>query len=535
VSAATSHWGWKVSDSELASPFVLLPSGYACEEKCASISPCGGHRTDILCGACVSNYSIAFFSTECVPSVQCSSWKWVPLIFMCIAYQVLFSAWIFWSSETEILERQQSNRSLAKKALERVELFQNLSSEEIDVVVLKMELIHVSAQSTILVQGHPASFMYIIERGILNVYTFDASGGETLINSLAAPKVAGELALINGTNCGASVRAATDADLWRLDKSCLENISEEDQASFSRNMRDQYTKAPSKLKSSAVKTVDDASGDAFLVLMWFYQLAGIILSTSSPLKYVEGSAAAYSIVSFLVNSRPSSDAASEVSTSAASSDSSAYVAGAFKFCVSSSFTMSQVYAATFIYYVLWALLFAILARRRVWKLVRSVIIHLSLGFNRLCDIVPGNHMSRNSKDSSVLREKMVHRQSIDIEIRGPVMLKWFVTCFSAVVSLLMKGTACFRLNGYVNAADDRRWIYDGRVACFSDSGDLPGRWQVASAFGVAVVLIAPVFLWRMMVRIHRLEKHLRSAFQVTLMEAYSGPHSPRACHWMIVM
>ena len=167
--------------------------------------------------------------------------------------------------------------------------------------------------------------------------------------------------------------------------------------------------------------------------------------------------------------------------------------------------------------------------------MRSVIIHLSLGFNRLCDIVPGNHMSRNSKDSSVLREKMVHRQSIDIEIRGPVMLKWFVTCFSAVVSLLMKGTACFRLNGYVNAADDRRWIYDGRVACFSDSGDLPGRWQVASAFGVAVVLIAPVFLWRMMVKIHRLEKHLRSAFQVTLMEAYSGPHSPRACHWMIVM
>jgi hypothetical protein len=245
---------------------------------------------------------------------------------------------------------------------------------------------------------------------------------------------------------------------------------------------------------------------------------------------------AYSIVSFLVNSKPSSDAVSEVSSSAASSDSSAFAAGAFNFCVSSSFTMSQVYAATFIYYVLWALLFAILAQRRVWKFVRSVIIHLSLGFNKLWDIVPGNHMLSNSKDSSVYRQKMVHRLSIDIEIRGPVTLKWFITCFSAVTSLLMKGTACIRLNGYVNGADDTtRWIYDGRVACFSDSGDLPGQWQIASAFGVAVVLLAPVFLWRLMVQIQRLEKHLRSTLQVTLWEAYAGPHSPKACHWMIVM
>jgi len=104
-----------------------------------------------------------------------------------------------------------------------------------------------------------------------------------------------------------------------------------------------------------------------------------------------------------------------------------------------------------------------------------------------------------------------------------------------LVSLMMQGTACVRLEGLFDAADDLRWIYDGRVACFSDSGELPGRWQVASAIGVVVVLIAPAALWRTMLGIQRLDERLRSTFQQTVLDAYSDLFFSNAQHWMVVM
>jgi hypothetical protein len=42
-------------------------------------------------------------------------------------------------------------------------------------------------------------------------------------------------------------------------------------------------------------------------------------------------------------------------------------------------------------------------------------------------------------------------------------------------------------------------------------------------------------LWRITSRIKRLEKRLRSPFQETLLEEYSGAHPSNACHWMVVM
>jgi len=91
-----------------------------------------------------------------------------------------------------------------------------------------------------------------------------------------------------------------------------------------------------------------------------------------------------------VNSKPSSEAASDVSTKVASpsSDEAADV-GPFKFCVSSSFTMSQVYITTFMYYILWGLLLAVLSQNRVWKFVRGFVIKFALGAAVFMDYVSG--------------------------------------------------------------------------------------------------------------------------------------------------
>jgi hypothetical protein len=539
IGALSSYWGWKVSESKLADSFVLLPPGYACEEKCTSISPCGGKRSGILCGACETNHSFAFFTTSCVPSAQCSSWKWVPLIFICITFQFIFSIWIIqYLSESDLLQNQKRLYSSSRRALEQVPLFQKLSPIEFDAVVSKMELVHCAARSNILVQGQPTSCMYIIETGVLSAFLLDGTGQEILLTTVVAPNVLGEQSFITGSACGASVRALVDSDLWRLDRSCLDNVAEDDKVSFARAKQTQYAKPVLENKSAKNRDAHDYMWHPLSVLMWFYQLAGIMLSVSSPLKYIDGSTAVFGFVSFFVNAQSSFQSFSDATTNTALSF-GASDTGPFQFCVNSSMSSSQMYFANLMYYVSWAFLMAILMQKRVWKFARMLIIRFILGIAWTLDVASGC-FKRSPEHSTIsfatkLREQALYRQTIEIEIRGPAILKWFVTCFSAVASLMMQGTACVRLNGLLDAADGLRWFYDGRVVCFSDSGEFSGLWQIVPAIGVALALIAPALLWRLMLGIQQLDKSLRSSFQETLLNAYSTPYCSHACHWMVVM
>jgi hypothetical protein len=289
-------------------------------------------------------------------------------------------------------------------------------------------------------------------------------------------------------------------------------------------------------------TNNELGSEAFGILMWFYQLAGIMLSVTSPLTYLDGSAVAYSIVSFFVNSKPSSDAAADVTTKTASSSANQGAASTkFQFCVDVSFSNSQVHVTTLLYYLMWACVMLALAQKVVWKIARKTVCSVICGLAQMFDVLSDSYQRvvHNSRLSgsffATQRGQFAARQSIDIEIRGPVVLKWLVTCFSAVATLMMQGTACVRLDGLVDSNFFGNWIYDGRVSCFSNSGEAPGLWQVASVFGVALVIIAPAVLLQIMRRIAWTEKRFRTQLQETLLEAYSGSYAANACHWKVVM
>ena len=239
---------------------------------------------------------------------------------------------------------------------------------------------------------------------------------------------------------------------------------------------------------------------------------------------------------------PASQVASDVAETAGSSlpDKDDSQSTEFQFCVDPSFTTSQLYVTSFMYYVCWAILMAVFAHERFWKVLRSMICAMSLRMAKLLDILSVLSELRCkcgavvSNDSS-LREVYDKRQTENIEIRGPIVLKWFITCFNAIAILMMQGTSCFQLNGFSDAAGSRRWIYDGRVVCFSNAGEFSGQWQVASALGVAIVFLAPAVLWRIMIQIERKVSKDQSAFEKNLLEAYSGTHASNACHWKVVM
>lgn len=518
ISAATSHWGWKVSDSKLSERFMLLPSGFACVQNCTSISPCGGHRDGVLCGACLPNYSVAFFTTACVPSAQCAYWKWGLLIFLCVLYQFCFSLWMFWSSETQILL---SHRSLVEEVLGSVSLFVNLSSKDIDAVVSKMELVDIVAQTTLIERGQESSFIYFVKKGVLSVHIHDDTGKERSGKELRALEMFGDVPFSNNTE--SSVRSLVDCELWRLDRSCLDFVSEADKISYARS------KQLSVFDEQKIEPEDDEVFDgAFGVLMWFYQIAGIMLSVSSPLNYLRGTAVFSGVISFLVNSNPASQVAYDVAETATE----------FQFCVDPSFTTSQMYVTSFMYYVCWALLMALFARRRFWNVLRGTICAMSFRMAKLLDflsVLSELQCKCGAVVSNDLSLRETYAKTHKLEFRGSIVLKWFITCFNAIAILMMQGTSCFQLNGFSDAAGSRRWIYDGRVVCFSNAGEISGQWQVASALGVAIVFLAPAVLWRIMIQVERKGVSHRSPFEKNLLDAYLATHASNARHWEVVM
>jgi hypothetical protein len=80
-----------------------------------------------------------------------------------------------------------------------------------------------------------------------------------------------------------------------------------------------------------------------------------------------------------------------------------------------------------------------------------------------------------------------------------------------------------------------RWLSDGRVACFSNDGEVQGRWQYAPAFGIVIALLLPAVLMHLMMRIEATDPDARSELQTIVLAAYSGPYKKEAFHWTVVM
>jgi hypothetical protein len=78
-------------------------------------------------------------------------------------------------------------------------------------------------------------------------------------------------------------------------------------------------------------------------------------------------------------------------------------------------------------------------------------------------------------------------------------------------------------------------LYDGRVACFSNEGDVSGTWQYGSAVGVVVSIVSPALLMISMMRANAMDPDIRSEFQSSSLAAYSGPYVEGAFHWTVVM
>jgi hypothetical protein len=525
ITSQNMHWGWKQSEFSAASQFVFLKSGYGCKN-CTSISSCSGRRNGILCGGCEAGYSLALFQMECAPIAQCQLWKAGVVVGMCFLYQLLFSLFLFWSVESELLAKKFELIMEKETALSNIPIFEKLQAEQLRVACAHLVEQEIAADTTLLSQGEPGESMFIVREGTFDVFIKPTEGREKKVAELRAPHFFGELSFLGKSPCLATVRAATPCKVWVLGEACIKDIDDAVIQTFIKDQNSGYISGASHNHEAPLAKI--SLYECFDVLIWFYQLAGIMLTMSSPLDYLDGSAIAYSLVSFILNTRPSTDSVSTANSAAMgeSSVSPVLLSNKFAFCIHEDSNAAIFFGATLLYYVCWMLIMFLLSRGSAWLHVRRVIV---VFFRTM--VRPLSKIERVRLYMSTLDERLAS----SFETQGAVSLRWTITCFSAVTILMLQGTQCLRLDGIDAPGGDLRWLYDGRVACFSNDGQVHGTWQIGSAVGVAVCLILPAALMLKMMAIEASDAGQRSEMQSIAYVFYSGPYAQDATHWTVVM
>lgn len=115
----------------------------------------------------------------------------------------------------------------AIEQLRRVPLLQGLASGPIERLGSEALRVQVAPGQPVVVAGQPAEGMYIVESGDLAVVLPDpgAAGGELVVDHLSAGDVFGEIGLVMGGTCTATVRAAAPSVLVRVGRETYEGAA----------------------------------------------------------------------------------------------------------------------------------------------------------------------------------------------------------------------------------------------------------------------------------------------------------------------
>ncbi len=120
---------------------------------------------------------------------------------------------------------QQRDLSRRVKTLKRVELFKQMTDEELHKLAARLEYAPFAKGNVIVKQGTPAQhWLYVIINGETEVYIEAPNGEKCRLNMLNKGDFFGEMSLMTGEPRVASVMASTDVECYRLDKEAFEEI-----------------------------------------------------------------------------------------------------------------------------------------------------------------------------------------------------------------------------------------------------------------------------------------------------------------------
>lgn len=142
-------------------------------------------------------------------------------ISLCLPAQVIHEV-----RETPKREAARTARETAARiaALRAVDLFANLSEDELNTLSQHLVPAPFAAGDTITRQGAVAHWLYILTRGEAEVWVEAADAPRRRVALLEPPNVFGEMGMMTGEPRHATVSARTDVHCYRLDKAGFEGI-----------------------------------------------------------------------------------------------------------------------------------------------------------------------------------------------------------------------------------------------------------------------------------------------------------------------
>jgi small-conductance mechanosensitive channel len=135
---------------------------------------------------------------------------------------------LFVTPEEDAATQEARRKDREMRAIERVDLFHALTSEERAFVADHLMYAPFTAGETVTKQGAVAHFLYVLASGKVDIVRRPEAGGEAKkVATIEAPSFFGEMGLMTGEPRTADVLAVTDVDCYRLDKAGLQHILEE--------------------------------------------------------------------------------------------------------------------------------------------------------------------------------------------------------------------------------------------------------------------------------------------------------------------
>ena len=110
-----------------------------------------------------------------------------------------------------------------ERALRTVDLFRPLSDEELRKVMARSRPLHYAAGERVIEEGSPGDSFFIIDQGQVLV-SKRMGGANREIARLMEGQFFGEMALLTGERRSATIEAATDVDLFMIDKPAFQDI-----------------------------------------------------------------------------------------------------------------------------------------------------------------------------------------------------------------------------------------------------------------------------------------------------------------------
>jgi len=110
-----------------------------------------------------------------------------------------------------------------ERALRTVDLFRPLSDEELRKVMGRSRPLHYAAGERVIEEGSPGDSFFIIDQGQVLV-SKRMGGANREIARLMEGQFFGEMALLTGERRSATIEAATDVDLFMIDKPAFQDI-----------------------------------------------------------------------------------------------------------------------------------------------------------------------------------------------------------------------------------------------------------------------------------------------------------------------